>query len=176
MDSYITVVDSVFQLFEIAGFGILSDGVPPEMPAIHNHINSRRQHLNKGQGATQIKKSIGRGAKGIGDHCSCQHNGFALNALTREKCGSLNHAVSAVGDENAIRRAAPAVVENDLSVCISHFEAVDHHQGLHIYIKGAASAVEHLRQVGGPKMKRARNQVVFLVECPSGHEYLNHTL
>src|ERR1043166_7903593 len=52
---------------EHARLPVLAHGVPPEMPAVHRHVDARWQHLNERQRAAEIEQSV-RAAERVRDH------------------------------------------------------------------------------------------------------------
>jgi hypothetical protein len=67
-----------------------------------------------------------------------------------------------------------AIVRNDGSICIGHFQAVDHHQGFDIHIKGTTPCDQHFGQMGILEIQFTLDVIVFFVEGAAGNEDLNH--
>jgi len=142
--------------------------------AIHHYVNARWQHLHKGQCAAHVKKSVRRSTKGIGNHCPREYDGLAFNLGIRQVFCGFNDGIGAVGKQNPGMLVPLAIVRNDGSICIGHLQAVDHHQGFDIYIKGTAPGDQHFGQVGILKIQFAFDVIVFFVEGAAGNEDLNH--
>lgn len=162
------------EFFKIASLAILAHIVPIEVATIHDHVDTRRQGLNKGQGAAEVEKPIRRSPKGIGHHGPGDDDGLVLDVGRRQGSSSLHHAVGPVGQEDALAQIFAAVVDDDVPVLLGHLQAIDHHEGLDVDVEGTSPSVKHFLEVGVFEIKLSGDEVVLFVKSPSCDKNLNH--
>ncbi len=78
-----------------------------------------------------------------------------------------------MGDDDAVLRDGPALLDDDVTVRFGHLEAIDHHERPHFQRKSAATEVQHLSQVRVLEKEAPFDFVVPLVEGAAGDEEPN---
>ena len=151
---------------ELTGLLILANIIPGEITAVHGHVNADGEGLCEGEGAAQVKESVGA-AKFIRDHGACEDNGLA-GYFFRQDPGRDGHGIGAMGDDDLVFHGRTTLMGNEFAVFIGDVEAIDHHQGPYRDVQGAAAALEHFRQVCLFKKEFPGELVILFIEGASG--------
>ena len=70
-------------------------------------------------------------------------------------------------------RVARAILHDECTIGIGHFETVDHHHSADGYLHARTSQTKHLRNVSILEIKFAGKFVIFLIEGAAGNENSN---
>lgn len=161
-------------MLEYTGRLILPNFIRGKVSPIHCDVNSRRERLREGQRASEVKQTIGT-AELVWDHCACQHDRLS-GYICLEHTARFDHRVRPMRNDNAILRRIAALLTDNLTVSVRHFEAVDHHQRPDLHVQIAASELQHFGNVGVLEVQPAANLVVFFVEGAASHKNAYRTI
>jgi len=154
------------EFLEDAELFVFHDVVPGEVATVHGDVDAGWEGLGIGEGTTEVEEAV-TAAEAVGDHRAGEHNGFIGDDVSEESCG-VCHGVGAVGDDDAVFGGLSAAVQDALSVCFCHGEAVFHHDGVDDDFEVAVAEFQHLGDVGFSEEEGAVQFIVLFVECASG--------
>jgi hypothetical protein len=149
-------------------FSVLLHIVPREAPAIHCHIDTRRQSLDKCKRTAEIKQSIGA-AELIWNHGSGKNHGLVVDDGTECLRRAL-HGVGTVRDDDFVFFGFLAMFQDTAAVVLRHLKTIDQHQRPNIDVDSGPPEFEHFGKMRVFEEEFAVDFVVFFVKRAAGYE------